>query len=41
MPVKKHFVNRALQEMMIDEYLGKELQDAGYAGLEMQKNSDG
>jgi small subunit ribosomal protein S3 len=41
MPVKKHFVNRALQEMMIDEYLAKSLDNAGYAGLEMQKTPMG
>jgi len=41
MPVKKHFINHALQEMLIDEYLAKNLPNAGYAGLDMQKTPMG
>ena len=37
MPVKKHFINRGLQEMLISEYLGTMLDNSGYAGIDMQK----
>lgn len=41
MPVKKHFVNRALQEMLIDEFLQKQLPNAGYVGVDLQKTPMG
>lgn len=37
MPVKKHFITRGLQEMLISEYLDSQLENSGFAGIEMQK----
>jgi small subunit ribosomal protein S3 len=37
MPVKKHFINRGLQEMLISEYLDGILDNSGFVGIDMQK----
>ncbi|MHA1888383.1 MAG: 30S ribosomal protein S3 [Promethearchaeota archaeon] len=41
MPVKKHFVNRGLQNTLIEEYLASELDNSGYAGCSLQKTPMG
>ncbi|MDH5806552.1 MAG: 30S ribosomal protein S3 [Candidatus Methanomethylicaceae archaeon] len=37
MSVVKFFINKAIKNMLIDDYLQKELKRAGYAGVEFQK----
>ncbi len=37
MPVLKHFINLGIKQMLIEEYLASELQNAGFAGCELQK----
>jgi len=37
MSIKKYFVHEGYKEMQIDEYLMKEFERAGYAGMEMYK----
>lgn len=37
MSVVKFFINKAIKNMLIDNYLQKELRRAGYAGVEFQK----
>lgn len=41
MPIKKHFINRGIQQTMIEEYLETELENSGYAGAELQKTPMG
>ena len=41
MPIKKHFIQRGIQQTMIEEYLEKELENSGYAGCELQKTPMG
>ncbi len=41
MPVKKHFINRGIQQTLIEEFLGTELDNSGYAGCELQKTPMG
>lgn len=41
MPVKKHFINRGVRSVLIDEYLASQLDNAGYAGIDMQKTPMG
>ncbi len=41
MPVKKHFINRGLQQMLIEEYLQTELAQKGFSGCELQKTPMG
>ncbi len=41
MPVKKHFVNRGLQHILIEEFLASELDNSGYAGCSLQKTPMG
>jgi small subunit ribosomal protein S3 len=41
LPVKKHFINRGIQETLIEEYLGSQLDNSGYAGIDMQKTPIG
>lgn len=41
MPIKKHFVNRGLQNTLIEEYLASELDNSGYAGCSLQKTPMG
>ena len=41
MPIKKHFIQRGIQQTMIEEYLETELENSGYAGCELQKTPMG
>ncbi len=41
MPIKKHFINRGIQQTMIEEYLEAELENSGYAGIDLQKTPMG
>jgi len=36
MPIKKHFINKGIQYMMIDEYLRKKFIDAGYEKVKIE-----
>lgn len=36
-PLKKHFIDRGIKAMQINEYLRKELYRSGFAGVDMQK----
>ena len=36
MPIKKHFINKGLQYMMVDEYLRKKFIDAGYEKVKIE-----
>jgi small subunit ribosomal protein S3 len=36
-PLKKHFIERGIKQMQINEYLRRELYRSGFSGVEMQK----
>ncbi len=41
MPLKKYFIDKGIQQSLIEEFLGAELDNSGYAGCELQKTPMG
>ncbi len=37
MPLKRHFIERGIKQMQINEYLRKELNRSGFSGVDIQK----
>ena len=37
MPVKKHFVQQGIKNMLVNEFIGKNLEDAGFSSTSLQK----
>ncbi|QEE15360.1 30S ribosomal protein S3 [Promethearchaeum syntrophicum] len=41
MPIKKHFINKGIQQCLVDEFLRTELDNSGYSGCALQKTPMG
>ncbi len=41
MPIKKHFINKGIQQCLVDEFLRSELDNSGYSGCSLQKTPMG